>query len=182
MGKVRQHSVPRFYLRQFTPVSSQQVLWEYSKERERPKRRSPKSAAVRSHLYSLRRTDGSWDESVEDQLQRVESAAAGPLKNLASGATLAAGDRETVAFFIGLMFLRVLGYREHAAKQAKRMRSVEATLKFLEERSIAAKILPHELVEAYKQEVVRRGYGVELPCDYHLVRFFRRAWGYDTRR
>ncbi len=175
---MKQHAVSRFYLYLFTPDSGQRVLWEYSKKRPGPKQKSPKNATSESRLYSVRRPDGSWDNSVESQLQRIESAAATPLKNLAAGRSVDGADRATIALFIGLMFLRVEGYGDHAARQAKMMESPEATIKFLENHSALGKILPTQLLDAFKKHVTERGYGVKLPPNYHLALLFKRASRY----
>ncbi|HUT57135.1 MAG TPA: DUF4238 domain-containing protein, partial [Phycisphaerae bacterium] len=172
---MKQHAVPKFYLRRFVPSTGEHLLWAYARDSGRARRVSPRSATAESHLYSVRGSDGSWDDTLERQLQVIESAAADPLKRLSSGRSLRAKDRECVSVLMGAMVLRVKAPRRTAEEQADSLRTPQGTLKFLETRSILPKILPPEVIAAYKARVLLTGRGAEVPRQFHLVNFVARA-------
>jgi Protein of unknown function (DUF4238) len=132
MSKISQHTVPKFYLKLFTPPFGDKVLWQHSKGQPYPRRVSPKKATAHAHVYSAQRTDGRWDQTLEDNFQRIEAAAAVPLKSLAEGKEPAARDRRIISFFIALMSYRVYGLRSHADAQADLLATPAGTIRYME--------------------------------------------------
>src|SRR5687767_3718539 len=101
---MNQHTVPKFYLRQFTSPDGDKVLWQYSKSQpEKPARKSPRTVAAESFFYSRQLEDGSWDHSLEDSLNKVETVTAPAYMRLIQKKPLKRADRQLLAQFIGLM-------------------------------------------------------------------------------
>jgi hypothetical protein len=76
----RHHFVPRFYLDRFrdpaTPSGPQARIWVYKYNATRAENEKPKDMAWEMHFNSLWKSDGDFDTTVEDHLQKIESNAA----------------------------------------------------------------------------------------------------------
>jgi hypothetical protein len=130
--KENQHTVPQFYLRQFTPDVGDKIIWQFSKiAQDRPRRKSPANAASESHFYSLQRDDGTWDGSLEDELSEAENNAAPAFRRLIQDGHSVARNRLVISNFIGLMYLRSKAMRDHAVAQAARIKSPQITINFI---------------------------------------------------
>jgi hypothetical protein len=176
MAGVSQHTVSRFYLKQFTATNGDRILWQYDKETQRLARKSPASATAEDHFYSVQRADGTWDDSIDDALQVGETRAAPAVRKLAAGNEIPLGERDVVGAFIGLMLLRVQGLSEHADAVRGGLLTVEETVRYVERnraqfvgRSSDAK------VDEFLSEVKSRGYGVTVPRNFHLEGLLQRA-------
>lgn len=119
MPPKRQHYVPRSYLSDFTdpktPEGYEPYLWVYDREEQTPFARAPHKLAVRKYYYSFSPAPAERDHSVEELLGRVESAALPVLRSLANGTAppdLGDDDRGSLAFFIGMMSVRIPGFRD----------------------------------------------------------------------
>lgn len=179
MAKVDQHAVSRFYLQRFASVTGNQILWQYDKHagiKKRPKMISPKAATTERYLYSVQRPDGTWDDTLEDAFSKLESLSAPSLKELVEGREISAYSRLMLSVFIGAMFLKVSGPREHAERAKSRMETPEATIAFTKEKfdRLRRKIPEAEIIR-FIEDVQQRGKGVTMPKNYHLDNVFERA-------
>lgn len=110
-----QHFLAQSYLRGFATGSGRKtILYAYERKKTTPLRQHPSKVARQANYYSVRKPDGSIDDSVEHFLSRVEAEAIPVLRSLASQ-TMQPGwaERERLAFFIALQELRVPWVREN---------------------------------------------------------------------
>ena len=123
MVKEAQHTVSRFYLRGFTPKLGEKTFWQHNRRSRRIHRVSPSKATTSSHFYSVRLPDGNWDDSIEDWLQDIETAAAPALKSLAAGTEPDSQSRVRLAAFIGAMLYRTTWTRQIAGLYAEQFQA-----------------------------------------------------------
>jgi hypothetical protein len=165
-----QHTVSRFYLKQFTPKTGDKLLWQYGRDGAGPTRVSPRHATAEIHFYSVRRADGTWDDSIEKALAEIEQKAAPAIKRLTSGETLRRGDREAIAYFIGLLLFRVSAIAEHAKAENARLQTVDGAIQFLQrDRKNLERFFSKAEVDAFEQEIRDRGTGVTPVPKHHLL-------------
>ena len=179
--KENQHTVPQFYLRQFTPEHGDKILWEYAKTNPtRPSRKSPRDVAAESFFYSKQLKDGSWDHSLEDTLNKVETITAPAYKRLIENEPLKRGDRQIVAQFIGLMVMRTKGPRDAANAHVALLESPQFASDYvrLNDEALCA-IYGRDKVQEFIDRVERSGQGLLMPKNFHLTHVFDRAdrWG-----
>jgi hypothetical protein len=115
----RQHYVPRAYLAHFTdpgtPHGQEPYIWVYDRDEIRPYARAPHKLAVRTHYYSILADSGEWDTTVETMLAEVEGRAIPNIRKLIGGdppESLPPDDREWLAYFIGLLSVRIPAFRD----------------------------------------------------------------------
>lgn len=130
--KESQHTVSKFYLRRFTPLEGDRILWKYPRNGGDPRFVSPKKATTRSHFYSHRNRDGSWNDSVEDILGDVENAAAPVLEKLGRGARISAQERWDVSVFLGTLQIRTEPYCENFRDHNDVLEASDVQLQFVE--------------------------------------------------
>lgn len=110
--KERQHYIPRFYLDQFTVTSgeSRGVLWMYDTDTDHWIRTGPKDAAVQRGFYAVVDKEGNEYGDLESFLQETENRAASIYHNvIADRSSLSTAERLDLAYFMGVMFIRVPG-------------------------------------------------------------------------
>jgi hypothetical protein len=170
MRDQQQHTVSRFYLKQFTPETGDKILWQYGRDGTGPTRVSPRHATAEIHFYSVQQADGAWDNSLEKALAEVEQKTAPAIKRLTSGDTLFRGDRETIAYFIGLLLFRVSAIAEHANAENARLQTVDGAIQFLRgDRKYLERLFSKAEVYAFEQEIRDRGIGVTPIAKHHLL-------------
>lgn len=104
-----QHYVTAAYLRKFATGSGRRaMLYVYERDRDEPYRQKPERAARVTNYYSIRKEDGSWDDSIEDLLGQVESTAVPLIERLAiADFEPSWNDRINISTFIGFQEFRV---------------------------------------------------------------------------
>ena len=128
-----QHTVPEFHLRQFLHDAGQQVLWQYSKsDPSRPRWVSPRDASAESYFYSAQCKDGTWDLALEKASGNIERETAPAIKRLILNQQLGDNDRELIASYIGLMFMRTRGPRDNAASYVDELQSPQFVVELLD--------------------------------------------------
>lgn len=152
MSDQNQHTVSRFYLKQFTPETGDKILWQYGRDGTGPTRVSPRHATAEIHFYSVQRADGTWDDSLEKALAEIEQKAAPAVKRLTRDEILRRGDREAIACFIGLLLFRVSAIAEHAKAENARLQSVDGAIQFLRgDRKNLERFFSKAEVDAFEQ-------------------------------
>lgn len=175
MSKVKQHTVPKFYLKQFVPDGEDHVLYRYGLDGANAERVSCRKATTEDHFYSLSREDGTWDTTLEDSLGKIETKVAPMLKRLLDGRTPTVDDRVGIAFFIALMLYRVTAMRDRAQFEASRILDPDVTLKYLAtNRERLIREYSVEEVEEYERRVRENGRGIDLPRNFHFIDLDRR--------
>lgn len=120
-----QHTLPRFYLSGFCDREvhvredhehdrSRCRVWVHDKEQDRVRVRGVKNLTTENHYYSLVTPDGGTDAYPEQELSRLEGAAAPIIRKLYFGRGLSREEAEVLALFFASMKFRVGSYRPFA--------------------------------------------------------------------
>jgi len=121
------HIIPRFYLEQFaTPAKRKGKpgrIWVYEKQKQ-PDQRATTAQGFENGYFGYLRPDGSTDgtleESFENELVRLENECDGFL--VCDKSHLfhwPAGSREKLAFYAALLYSRATQRRDHSAKNSR---------------------------------------------------------------
>ena len=107
----RQHWVPRFYLRHFCvpqPNPKLEQVWIFHRKSGDPKLTGINNIAVKKHLYSPKRPDGTRDPRLEKKLADLEGTLAGLWPRLATDFVDLGSNstRKIIALFLSVQFLR----------------------------------------------------------------------------
>lgn len=89
-------------------------MWVHDKEQDDVRVRGVKKLTTENHYYSLETPGGGTDAYPEQQLSRLEGAAAPIIKKLYFGRGLSREEAEVLAFFFASMKFRVGSYRPFA--------------------------------------------------------------------
>jgi len=124
-----QHIVPRFYLENFcrlSPGRRNPTLWVY--EKDKPIRPSSATHEAKERYFYTVQRDGLIDYRFEHFLGWIEGLIAPILNKFNDPQYLfKRHEKETIAFFIALMFARVRPYREYVQKSLGK--KMEETIK-----------------------------------------------------
>jgi hypothetical protein len=114
----RHHYVPQFLLRRFAN-EPEQVL-TIDRRSKSLFRQSVSKAAAQTGFYKITNDDGSTDNSVEHALGKIESRAAIAIAKLVDQGIfpLSDEDRDAVAAFMALQYVRTPSVREHMSQVA----------------------------------------------------------------
>jgi Protein of unknown function (DUF4238) len=181
-----QHTVPEFHLRHFLPDAGQQVLWQYSKSHPaRPRRVSPRDASAESYFYSTQRKDGTWDHTLEKARGVAETVTAPAMNRLIQNQPPKRGDRQLIAQYIGLMFVRTRGPRDNAASYMAELQSPQFAVDLLEQHwdLFCAEFGEAEVGKFYS-DAKEKGAGLTMQKNFQIVKPFERAdfWGGEIIR
>lgn len=103
----RQHSIARFYLRNFAEPIHSDNLCVYDIRKRRWERRTPNGVGWFPHLCSMIDMEGNRTDSFDQYFKvNIEDPAAPALKKLITGGALDANERSAVAFFMALTAAR----------------------------------------------------------------------------
>lgn len=108
----QQHYVTRAYLEQFLEPD-QQFLFCYGRHRS-PFQKRPADLASERSYYSFRRPDGTWDDSLEHEIERlVETPGLAVIRKLSSGnMRLNWAERDALSMLMAVQRLRVPHLRQ----------------------------------------------------------------------
>lgn len=104
-----QHYVTASYLRKFaTGAGRKAMLYVYERDKSEPFRQKPEQTARATNYYSIKKGNGTWDDSIENLLGDVESTAV-PLVDKLSSSEFSPSwnDRINIAIFIAFQEFRV---------------------------------------------------------------------------
>jgi hypothetical protein len=132
------HTIPRFYLEQFTNPSRRKrrpgKVWTYEKGKE-PQLRATDSQGYENGYFAFVRADGTLDESFETKLATLEERCNDELvcaKSKLFDLSVPI-HRTTLAFYMGLLFARSTSRRKFSAGNWERLREPFSQLEFNEE-------------------------------------------------
>lgn len=128
--KVRQHTVPKSYLKGFTLEGDQLV--QYDRDTGKAMTVNIKDASVVKRIYSLQQADGKWNDSIEDYFMRLETDAIPRLDRLAQGHLPTHQDKCIMALHIARQMQRGRFLADFAQREASKFLDHEFTLKILE--------------------------------------------------
>lgn len=109
----QQHYVTRAYLERFLDPD-QEFLFCYGRHKREPFRGRPRDLARERSYYSVRRPDGSWNDSLEHEMERaVEAPGLEVIRKLSSGNTRVGWpERDALAMLMAVQRLRVPHLRQ----------------------------------------------------------------------
>jgi hypothetical protein len=140
----------------------------------------PRDVAAESFFYSQPLKDGSWDHSLEEDLNKVETMTAPAYRRLIGNQPLKRADRQILAQFIGLMIMRTKGPRDAANTHAEFLESPQFAQDFVAaNHEDLSRTYGSAKVEEFRDELNRTGQGLQMPKNFHLKGVFERAdrWG-----
>jgi hypothetical protein len=116
---IRSHVTPQYYLQQFTAAEKgkkKPQLWVYEKNKK-PRKGTAMSEGAERGYFAYTKSDGSIDESLEEVVQKLETAADDPIKLLHYRFyEWKREDRRDLAVYAALMFSRATAKREGSSR------------------------------------------------------------------
>jgi hypothetical protein len=178
---IQQHFVTAAYLAGFTPVGDRQSqLYVYERNCAKMFRAVPDKAAKRRNYYSIPKTDGDFDDRVDQMLTSLEAQALPSLRKVvAKDYTLSLFERALLAYLIAFQEFRTpwaranfqhieLSLAEHVFNfSAKVPGYMERTLKELQEKGdVDGSVTAQQIRDSFNDEriklVARPHAGIDL--------------------
>ncbi|NQT17759.1 MAG: DUF4238 domain-containing protein [Planctomycetes bacterium] len=165
--KVRQHTVPKHYLRGFTLEDSHLV--QYDRDTGRQCSTNVDNASVVKRMYSFRRPDGQWDDCIEDYFMRLEAKSRPILQKLVNGHAPTKPEKCIFALYIARQMQRGHFMANFALTEAAKFKDHDFVLKMLEanRKELAAQYGEQKL-EALMRDFKASGVGVEIDDKTYL--------------
>lgn len=115
----RQHSIPQFYQRGFIPDKTE-LIWVYEKDVE-PRQKSVRNTGMEIDFYGFTKNEQIDNESVENELRRMDDTGARLIHKLEKGTSLS--DQECYKFsqFVSVMWRRTKQHKGEAERMAAAM-------------------------------------------------------------
>lgn len=108
----RQHSIPQFYQRGFIPDKTG-LIWIYEKDAE-PRQESVRKTGMEINFYGFTKNEQIDNESVENELQKIDDAGARLIHKLEKGKSLSDQERYTLSQFVSVMWRRTKEHKGEA--------------------------------------------------------------------
>jgi len=123
---MKQHYLPRFYLRHFsdprTPVGQKPYVWVYQRGTVAWRKRAPENLAFKSNMYSYTDAAGETVNDIEEWASVFEGRMAKIMRNrLAVRRRLSEEERIDVAVFVAHLFVRVPAMHKPIASLMKQL-------------------------------------------------------------
>ncbi|SRR6266498_6074523 len=115
----RQHSIPKFYQRGFIPDKSG-LIWVYEKDAE-PRQESVRKTGMEIDFYGFTKNEQFDNESVENELQKVDDMGARLIHKLEKGKGLTDQERYKLGQFVSIMWRRTKKHKLEAEEKAAAM-------------------------------------------------------------
>lgn len=105
----RNHYLPQFYLHNFVQNNEKGTFWVYYKPEKEPRPQTPVNTGVEKHLYNVKRSDGSIDDSIEKKVFSPIEGDVSPIikKLIDTKVRIEDKDFDCLALFISLMATRI---------------------------------------------------------------------------
>ncbi len=105
----RNHYLPQFYLQTFVQNNQKGTFWVYYKGEKEPRLQTPINTGVEKHLYNVKRSDGSVDDSIEKEVMSPIEGDVGPIikRLIDTKARIEEEEIHRLALFISLMATRI---------------------------------------------------------------------------
>ncbi|MCI5049299.1 MAG: DUF4238 domain-containing protein [Rickettsiales bacterium] len=124
--KQRHHTVPAMHLKHFTGNQPNRKIWVYDKDSGKCFPKTPDDIGHQRYFYSVRKPDGSIDNTLEDFLSDIEGKSAPIYKNLLSGKfPQSVQERHDFATFLSLMYFRTPTMRRIVAEMRAAQLQIE---------------------------------------------------------
>jgi hypothetical protein len=104
----RNHYLPQLYLRNFVQNHEKDIFWVYYKGEKVPRLQTPVNTGIEKHLYNVKRSDGSLNDSIEKYLLSPIEGKVGPIikKLIATKSRLKNEGIFDLALFLSFMETR----------------------------------------------------------------------------
>ena len=120
-----QHYVPRLMLKHFEGAAPRGMVWVYDKKTNRRHPTKITETGGQRNFYSVDTGGGEYNDVVDESLQTIEGAAAGPFDALVAGTLPVGEDLSAVAMLVATQYLRTPGMlRSNAEAAGKMMQAV----------------------------------------------------------
>ncbi|WP_374598816.1 DUF4238 domain-containing protein [Sphingosinicella sp.] len=118
-----QHFVPRLHLQYFCGESPKNMIWTYSKRREKARPSRIEETGFQRNYYSIRTDEGFYHDGIDALLGQIENKAAKPYRQLLTGEIPEGQLRADFAVFVATCYSRspalIRAYAEAAARSAQ---------------------------------------------------------------
>ncbi len=118
-----QHFVPRLHLQYFTGDAPKNMVWTYSKSRDKPRPSRVEETGFQKNYYSVQSDDGVYHDGIENKLAEIESKAAAPYRELLRGEIPSGQARADFAVFVATCYSRspalIRAWADAAARSAQ---------------------------------------------------------------
>jgi hypothetical protein len=142
---MKQHTIPKCYLESFTdpncPDGHQPYLWMIDREKNLPRKKSPKNVLVKTDFYTIELPHGEKDYSIESSLSQLESEFMVILRNkIIKYLPVSEEEMVKLSLFFSALFNRTISQKDHWEK------IYEHLAKVVEQIEKAHKIKPKESI------------------------------------
>lgn len=164
------HTVQKAYLRAFLLDTSRDRQFDvYSKTEKLWRRKSPKSTTVEPDYYAFRRSDGTLDNSVEDNLNKIETPGIQGLRKLSLNQPLRPGEKQAISLYLGCLLTRTTKIRATQLAANVEIAKPENVRTFIDaNRDKFERMFPKEHIDEYIQLVDSGGHCPKLPESWYL--------------
>ena len=116
-GGKAQHTVQRFHIAQFAGHDPKGHVWIYDNRSGEPRSTVPENVSIENNFYSFERTDGTWDNVLDDWITKVESKATPVYLKLVNGEIPPySQDKYDFAQYLALAYVRTRAMRRMSAE------------------------------------------------------------------
>lgn len=115
----RQHSIPEFYQRGFI-TDKTGLIWVYEKDAE-PRQKSVRNTGMEIDFYGFIKNEQLDNESVENELKKVDDSGARLIHKLEKGKNLSDQERYKLSQFVSVMWRRTKKHKLEAERIAAAM-------------------------------------------------------------
>jgi Protein of unknown function (DUF4238) len=171
MAGPRQHTTPRFHLAQFAGNDPKGCVWVYDADSQTSRPSVPESVGVERNFYSVKRTDGTWDTTIDDWITGVESKAEPIYRRLLSGELPEDDTQEKYDFalYLAVMLARTTAHRQKAAQAYAHFAQIRHYAVGIDDQAFASHVAAYErkTSEVMPTEVRERVRAIMLdPSDF----------------
>ena len=160
--KVRQHTVPKRYLKGFAKELPR--LTQYDRKTGAAYPVSLNDASVCKRAYSIKDGDGIWDDSIENYFERVELEGCPVIERLVVGQVPSHAERCALARYMARQIQRGQDVAHAAKREAEKFKDKEFALRQIRanEEIYVRKLGSRQKFEAALRQFKERGTGVEI--------------------
>jgi len=112
-NKKKHHYVPKFYLKGFADPGREPYLWVYEKGNTAIRKSLPENEGCENYYHAFDTENGRDTDTVEDWLEKTESAVAPLILKLCGREVLDDRERWVFSHFLALMIVRVPNFRSN---------------------------------------------------------------------
>jgi hypothetical protein len=171
----RHHYLPQFYLDGFTRDG---LFWLFDRKKGEFRKQTPINTAVESGFYTVRMSDGTDSDAVEETLATIEGVVKPAVDRLDAAESISDEDRRSTAAFIATLYLRTPGFRRNHDAAHETMMKRTMQILYSDPGAAAARLecmkaagedvgglTPEKIMEAAKNA---DDYSIELPPEQSI--------------